>query len=169
MILLVYILFILNSDCLDAVKTSDLCVKKSNCNGAFSFKCNEKYCSKDKNSCEDFKNSNSYNKALKTEHFNHKMHLLLASIKPCFTNTYKWKTSDVCLKKDICFYKEHKPFIKTSFHLITNSDICKCGNNHTILCTNKKYCGVNQNACNGLKLKNPIQNCGKKFLFLLFF
>ncbi len=159
MILLVYILFILNSDCLNAVEKSHLCL----CNGAFSLKCNEKYCSNEKISYEDFKNSNSYND------FNHKIHLLLASIKPCLTNTYRWKTSDVCLKKDTCFYKEHKPFIKTSFHLINNSDICKCGNNHTVLCTNKKYCGINQNACNGLKLKNPIQNCGKKFLILLFY
>ena len=156
MILLVYILFILNSGCLNAVETSDLCL----CNGAFSFKCIEKYCSNEKN-------SNSYNKALIIQNFNHKIHLLLASIKPYLTIT--WKTSDVCLKKDTCFYKEHKPFIKTSFHLITNSDICKCGNNHTILCTNKKYCGINQNACNGLKLKYQIQNCGIKFLILLFF
>ena len=85
-------------------------------------------------------------------------------IKPC--RSYEWKASDVCLKKDSCFYKPSETFFKP-FYIVYNLERCKCANNHSVLCQNRKYCGLNQEACKHLNINQPIKHCCKYLISFL--
>jgi hypothetical protein len=164
----VFILLILNISNHLALKKSDLCITKSDCNEKNSFKCYDNICAKTRKSCNDFETLMIYTKNSGSLKVYNNMQLFLATIKSCVRKSNDaWKTSDVCLKEDTCFAKEYTPFLKAEFKLtlISNPDECKCGNRHSVLCNDKKYCGINQEACNGLKSSDTIQKCSK-YIFL---
>ena len=153
---------------LDALKGNDLCITtQSECNERFSLECYDNICGKNAKSCHDFKMFMMLTKSSRNLKAFSNMRSFTVAINACERKAYKWKKSDVCLKEGSCFAKEYQPFLKTEFKLtlITNPDECKCGNEHKELCHNQNYCGLNQEACKGLKINHSIQKCSK-YLFL---
>jgi hypothetical protein len=171
-----YSLFILKINILCGITRNDLCIKNSidkSCSDSYPFKCHQKYCTKNKQICDDF---NLLKKHLIMErHFRaiKKLNLMIKTIKKCVKNENKLKsTKGVCIKSENCFLKQKNLFSGTSYKFINNSKVCPCGNEHSFKCNgNNNYCGVNKQACdNALQNNNGLNKmkCGKfniKFLF----
>jgi hypothetical protein len=164
----IFIFFFLNVVyCLNAYKTIDLCLANPECNKVISFKCNEKYCGKDFQTCESFKYLN-FNLNIRifdlSKIFMHKNHKT-PSLQPCLynrNNRIEWQPSYVCFKEKTCLNKKYNRLFRPKSNNNNNKmhkTNCQCNEKHTIKCENLNYCGKDKEACDNLMINNSIQKC----------
>ena len=134
------------------LNTIDMCVKEMACKGKYSYDCDLKYCSKDRETCEDFGELKIYLKAINNLQINKKISHSLKTIKLCPVNHYKWKESDICFNTAKCNQ------IKGLIHLVGKASIdfykhavCPCHVTMYKFQCGKHYCALSENACYAFK------------------
>ena len=159
---------------------SDLCRKETNdkshvmtinnkCFDKFPIKCHQNYCTKSKKVCEEYDILRIYIKMESNFKIKDNLNSMIETIQKCKD---KWKSTDICIKSDSCYIKEHNFFNGASYKFINNSKVCPCGNGHRFKCNgNNNFCGVNKEACdNVLQNRNELyKKCGKLNIKFIFF
>ena len=158
----VMFLILMNINFLYGFKKNEICLLNTSdliqteCFETFHFKCNQKYCTKSKQACDDFNFFKIYMKAEINLLIKNRLNLMVQSIKACVKN-------DICIKSDECFIKENNLFDVNKYRFINDSKVCPCENNYSFKCDgNNKYCGIGKKACDSLIAKNTtFKKCGK--------
>jgi hypothetical protein len=161
----VIFLFYLFSFIQCSIKVSDFCNKikingkEVDCKNNYSSSCGEYLCAKDRYSCQSIKLHNALKAIQRNEReyilLENQLDLFLKLIKNCpkpFES--KWKPNDVCLNDKDCL-KAHGYGIWSS--LLTPNE-CKCQGKYAYRC-NSYLCGINRQACDGLKNNIKIKKC----------
>ena len=130
-----------------------------------SFKCNEKYCGKDFQTCESFKYLN-FNLNIRIFDLNNifmpKNHKTMPSLQPClYKKKIEWQPSYVCFKEKTCINKKYNRLFrpKSNNNKIMHKINCQCNEKYTVKCENLNYCGKDKEACDNLIINNSIQKC----------
>ena len=159
-LILAFVLFIIIiiKNCSVALRTSDLCSTMFECNKNYSFKCKNKYCAKNNNSCIDFKKflTQTNIKLAYLKSIKYKKKSILGYIKPC---KHKIKLSNLCSRNSLCFKRKTNHLFVTKLVQI-DSDHCNCSNQYPVKCNDHNYCGKDKTVCNSLKINDYIKKCG---------
>jgi hypothetical protein len=153
--LLLFIYFLTINNPMSFKKT-ELCSVESHeiCEEPYSFRCNDEFCAKSEQSCEELSNYQNLFE-LANKKFQYKISSYIESLKPC-----KYlKEADICINsKSICYMLKYHPLTKSQVEI--RSKNCPCYDpKFTVKCENKKYCGINKEACNKIWIKNKKNNC----------
>lgn len=126
------------------------------CMREHSFACSDGLCSKDKQSCRDFKFwAMVVNKYVGDARISFAFNEFGMKIKDC----PEWKPTDVCFNRKICHQKQKIPFgLQMSKKFITKSK-CKCPSAYSYVCGDD-YCALDRGACQQLNVNViGIKNC----------
>ena len=167
--ILFLILMITFSECL-CLRTSDLCKLNSdstNCYESFENKCNQDYCTINKQACDDFLSLMIYVNLTESLKIKQTVSSMIQLIKPC-RNKKPIISINFCTNSLACFKKDSRLSAKTSIGF-NRSIFCPCVGEYSFKCN--KYCTINSKACESLKmlkkLPENVKKCGKYCIFIL--
>lgn len=164
--ILFLILMITFNECL-CLRTSDLCKQNSdstiNCYDSFENKCNQDYCTINKQACDDFLSLMIYVNLTESLKIKQTVSSMIQLIKPC-RNKKPMMSINFCANSFACFKKDSRLSAKTSIGF-NRSIFCPCVGEFRFKCN--KYCTINSKACDSLKmlkrLPENVKKCGKYF------
>lgn len=132
------------------LKTTDICIRVDECQKK-SIECGHHHCSVNASKCQQFKYLSTMVSFLKDEavqQMTAKYQYLLASIKPCTPEAFKFKPSDICVRKKECFERKRVP-LRTGLSFYLKKAECPCEKENKFECGS--FCTLNRNACNYLE------------------
>jgi len=147
---------------LTAIRTTDICLIKTECNEDFPFKCNRYFCGKDNQTCEYLNHFEKSLKFFQSSLIPINFENILNNVFSCIHKSeYKWKPADICLKQNNCFNLKYNLFFVKIFESI-DPNHCKCEEKYNVQCQDRNYCGLKKSACdNIIENDTQIKKCGK--------
>jgi len=150
-ILLILILVIKLSGC---INPKEFCLNKKSssiCQGEYNLNCGKLICTKDKHSCQGITLFSSLKNAQKNEKDQtfqvKKFRSIISQIKECPKNK-TMPIADVCFKAKDCISRLDQVKINNK---------CKCSGKYYYTC-NRSFCGVDKKACDQSKQKSTFLN-----------
>lgn len=138
------IVLIVSIESLNALNAENICYgPKNGCGGKLSYQCSEKFCSDNKDTCNEF---NQLRSSINNDEKNKNISLIMNRLKPCPIRTKEWKISnDTCSIGVNCTRIFQFPIRKLYVNII-KAVKCPCRGAFPFDC-GQKFCSKNQQAC----------------------
>lgn len=148
------------SNCLK-MNTNNFCMrqtKEQKCAYDFAYKCENKFCTVNQQTCKSFKEfrlqSNKFKTLIISQIQTKQNKTFLRNIQKCTFIDYKFNSSDLCFNIDGCHYKKRIP-LKTGGSFLFKYTKCKCESRAFYKYNfGRNLCAVNKYACLEREIKN---------------
>jgi hypothetical protein len=161
------ILFLITIKSISSLNSNDFCYSNEvmclnnrectkECNDFIrKYKCSDNLCTINETKCDEYMKK-EYIGLLITTNF---IHRFQSKIKYCSKIAFKFKSNDVCLKKNNCYkIRFHFNWLPNTVYVTTIKKDCECNGKHAFICGDH-FCAANNKACDAfIHLKPKLKN-----------